>query len=66
MMKGEVMDGDMAMPGAAPVPVAGHIAAVSSNSMKEVGRVRSVFPETWLWTNSSTGYITCSKYKLTA
>lgn len=24
--------------------------------LKEVGRVRSVFPETWLWTNRSTGY----------
>lgn len=27
-----------------------------SSQLKEVGRVRSVFPETWLWTNASTGY----------
>lgn len=25
--------------------------------LKQVGKVRTVFPETWLWTNSSTGYI---------
>lgn len=23
--------------------------------LKEVGKVRSVFPETWLWTNSTVG-----------
>lgn len=27
-----------------------------SSQLKEVGRVRSVFPETWLWTNASIGY----------
>ncbi|XP_052721975.1 CD109 antigen-like isoform X2 [Crassostrea angulata] len=26
-----------------------------SSQLKEVGRVRSVFPETWLWTNASIG-----------
>jgi hypothetical protein len=35
-------------PTAAP-PVAPH------SQLKEVGRVRSVSPETWLWTNSTTG-----------
>lgn len=28
----------------------------SSEPMREVDRVRNVFPETWLWTNASIGY----------
>lgn len=34
----------------------GTSSSASTASMKEVGHVRSVFPETWLWTNSSVGY----------
>nr|XP_034324217.1 CD109 antigen isoform X1 [Crassostrea gigas]XP_034324218.1 CD109 antigen isoform X1 [Crassostrea gigas] len=26
-----------------------------NNNLKETGRIRNVFPETWLWTNASTG-----------
>lgn len=28
-----------------------------NSQLKEVGRVRSVFPETWLWSNATIGYI---------
>jgi len=28
----------------------------ATSQLKDVGRVRNVFPETWLWTNTSTGY----------
>ena len=27
----------------------------SKDSLKDVDQVRSVFPETWLWSNSTTG-----------
>lgn len=27
----------------------------NNNNLKEPGRIRNVFPETWLWTNASTG-----------
>ena len=30
--------------------------AVSNEKTKEPGRIRHNFPETWLWTNASTGY----------
>lgn len=29
----------------------------SSENLKEMRRVRNVFPETWLWINLFTGYI---------
>ena len=28
-----------------------------TQQLKDVSRVRSVFPETWLWTNATIGYI---------
>ena len=28
-------------------------------SMKEVGRVRTEFPETWLWNSVTVGYVIC-------
>lgn len=31
--------------------------ASGSQNLKEVGHIRNVFPETWLWTNSTIGYI---------
>ena len=31
----------------------GMAAGVGSGGLQEVERVRSVFPETWLWTNAS-------------
>lgn len=36
----------------APAPQA----PIASQTLKNVNHVRNVFPETWLWTNSSTGY----------
>ena len=29
----------------------------STSPLKKVERVRSVFPETWLWTNSTVGFV---------
>jgi len=29
--------------------------AVAPSPVKAVGKVRSIFPETWLWTNTSVG-----------
>lgn len=41
--------GDMgAIPPAAP--------AAATQSLASVDKIRNVFPETWLWTNSSVGY----------
>lgn len=57
---------DMAFAGGAMAPMAPMPAMAMTNGMapnpapssqlKEVGRVRTVFPETWLWTNASIGY----------
>jgi len=52
-MHGAAMNGDMAfgaMPPSAPEPVA------ATSSLASVDQIRNVFPETWLWTNSSVGY----------
>jgi hypothetical protein len=45
-----------------PMPVAGLMpetnlgsGTAQSSQLKEVGRVRSVFSETWLWTNVTAG-----------
>ena len=40
------------MGGGFPQPV-----PVSSGSLATVDRVRNVFPETWLWTNTTSGYL---------
>lgn len=43
---------------AAPMQMASGMEVPTSTNtepLKEVGRVRNVFPETWLWTNSSVG-----------
>lgn len=40
-----------AMPGVAPAPN-----PASSSSLATVDKIRNVFPETWLWTNSTVGY----------
>lgn len=29
--------------------------------LQAVGRIRNVFPETWLWSNATTGYMTWLK-----
>ena len=41
---------DMALAGGGGAPA-------PSAALKSVGRVRSVFPETWLWSNASIGFV---------
>lgn len=35
---------------------AGGVFTGSSTNLKQIEHVRSIFPETWLWHNSTTGY----------
>jgi len=39
-------------------PLEANTAGGSGQPLQEVERVRSVFPETWLWSNASVGYKT--------
>ena len=48
---GAVMKGD----GGHGAVATGMSASSSSQGLKQVERTRSVFPETWLWLNSTTG-----------
>jgi len=58
-----MIDFDGAMAGGMlPFPMApnagsGNPQPVSGSSLAAVDRVRNVFPETWLWTNSTSGYL---------
>lgn len=36
--------------------VANSLSTGSSTNLKQIEHVRSIFPETWLWQNSTTGY----------
>lgn len=54
---GGAIDAMMPMPAAAMTGGTGTATGFSSTTLKTVDRVRNVFPETWLWTNTSTGYI---------
>lgn len=47
---GSIDDGAMV-----PAPHRGQTSAVSSD-LASVDKIRNIFPETWLWTNSSVGY----------
>jgi len=38
------------------LPQPSPVNSLSSGSLATVDRVRSVFPETWLWTNATSGY----------
>lgn len=57
MTGGGAIDGMMPMP--IPItdvfgsPVGG---GASPSSLQAVDRIRNVFPETWLWSNATTGY----------
>lgn len=42
------------MPGGASL--AGATGGASPSQLQAVGRIRNVFPETWLWSNATTGY----------
>lgn len=44
------------MPGAAMTGTGTAAGGVSPSSLQAVGRIRNVFPETWLWSNATTGY----------
>lgn len=35
---------------------AGGVFTCSSTNLEQIEHVRSIFPETWLWHNSTTGY----------
>ncbi|XP_048758952.2 CD109 antigen-like isoform X2 [Ostrea edulis] len=52
---GGAIDAMMPMPAAAMTGGTGTATGFSSTTLKTVDRVRNVFPETWLWTNISTG-----------
>ena len=36
----------------------------SVQPLQKVERVRNIFPETWLWTNKTTGYLLCCTFAL--
>lgn len=46
----------MVMPGLATGTGTGLSGAGQNSKLKDVSRVRNVFPETWLWTNVTSGY----------
>lgn len=54
MTGGGAIDGMMPMPIMPPGSPAG--GGASPSSLQAVGRIRNVFPETWLWSNATTGY----------
>lgn len=58
-----VLHGPQAMP--QPVPNgANSLAGSVTTPLKEVTKIRSNFPETWLWTNETIGYIFYFKYSM--
>lgn len=58
MTGGGAIDGMMPMPIMPPTDMFGSPAGggASPSSLQAVGRIRNVFPETWLWSNATTGY----------
>ncbi|XP_052794993.1 CD109 antigen-like isoform X3 [Mya arenaria] len=44
-----------ALPGGLPMPVAPMTGATSSGNLQQVTKVRTAFPETWLWSNATAG-----------
>ena len=50
--------GGHALPSMAPGG-GGPPSSSSGSALKTVDRVRNVFPETWLWSNTSVGFVTC-------
>lgn len=60
MMGGGAIDGMMPMPmmpgGASLAGATGATGGASPSQLQAVGRIRNVFPETWLWSNATTGY----------
>ena len=56
--------GGFAMAGLAPgggvAPPSG--SSSSGSTLKTVDRVRNVFPERWLWSNASLGFVICPNY----
>ena len=51
-----MIDGPMPVPGGAVINGATG-GATPNTALKQVDRVRSVFPETWLWSNSTVGFV---------
>lgn len=59
MMGGGAIDAMMPMPmmpGAAMSGSGPATGGASPSPLQAVGRIRNVFPETWLWSNATTGY----------
>lgn len=58
MTGGGAIGGMMPMPIMPPTDMFGSPAGggASPSSLQAVGRIRNVFPETWLWSNATTGY----------
>lgn len=54
-MGGGAIDGMMPMP-MMPGGATGATGGASPSQLQAVGRIRNVFPETWLWSNATTGY----------
>jgi hypothetical protein len=46
----------MVMPGLATATGTGLAGGGQNSKLKDVSRVRNIFPETWLWTNVTSGY----------
>lgn len=60
MTGGGAIDGMMPMPmmpgGASLAGATGATGGASPSQLQAVGRIRNVFPETWLWSIATTGY----------
>ena len=62
-INGPMRHPDFALAGGMP-PMAGTVTATGTGGsqpnpspLKSVGRVRSIFPETWLWSNTTVGFV---------
>ena len=53
---GMVEKNHMVMPGLATATGTGLAGGGQNSKLKDVSRVRNIFPETWLWTNVTSGY----------
>ena len=57
MAGGAMIDALAPMPAAAMTGTGAMVGGGSPPSLQAVGRIRNVFPETWLWSNATTGYL---------
>ena len=57
MAGGAMIDALAPMPAAAMTGTGATAGGGSPPPLQAVGRIRNVFPETWLWSNATTGYL---------